>query len=412
MMIRMAWRNLWRQKRRTMITAFTIAFGVLLSTTFTGLADFTYNNAINSGAALGYGHITIEPKGYNDTPTLDRRLRDADLLQRRVAGIPGVTGTTVKIVGQAMFASAVKNVGGTFMGIDPAHETRAHNLILRSLVDGSLFRTTEGRSAIVGTGMAERLNLELGKKLVYTATDVHGEIVSEIARVAGIFRTGVSEVDDHVILLPIDTVRTALHYRPREATIVSIFIHDQRQAERIRDRVVAAIPETGDEVLTWSETQPDLAAVITMDKTGHYLIQILVSLLIAAGILNTILMSVLERTREFGVMMAVGMSPGRLFRLVLTESFMIGLVGLAVGILLTAPWYLYMHRVGIDFSGLVGGDYSVGGVLVEPVIRIRLYPETVGRILIVLFTLTLTAGLYPAYRAGRVPPVETLKALY
>jgi ABC-type lipoprotein release transport system permease subunit len=412
MLIRMAWRNLWRQKRRTMITAFTIAFGVLLSTTFTGLADYTYNNAINSGATLGFGHITIEPKGYNETPTLDRRLHDADDLRRRATGIPGITGATTKIVGQAMFASAVKNVGGTFMGIDPAQENRGNNLILRSLVSGSLFGTTEGRLAIVGAGMAEKLNLGLGKKLVYTATDFRGEIVSELARVAGIFRTGVSEVDDHVVLLPIDTLRATLHYRPQEATIVSIFIDDQRHAARIRDRIAAAVRETGDDVLTWSETQPDLAAVVTMDKTGHYLIQILVSLLIAAGILNTILMSVLERTREFGVMMAVGMSPARLFRLVLTESFLIGLVGLAVGIALTVPWYLYMSRVGIDFSGLVGGDYSVGGVLVEPVIRIRLYRETVLMILIAVFSLTLTAGLYPAYRAGRIPPVETLKALY
>lgn len=411
MLIRMAWRNLWRQKRRTMITGFTIAFGVLLSTTFTGLADYTYNNAINSGASLGFGHITIEPRGYNETPTLDKRLRDADALSRRATEVPGVTGAAVRIVGQAMFASAVNNVGGMFMGIDPAQESPEKNLLIRSIVEGSLFPTPGGRLAIVGTGMAEKLNLRIGKKLVYTATDIHGEIVSEVARVAGIFRTGADELDGSIVLLPIDRVRATLHYDTREASIVAVFIDDQRRAARIRDRIASVLADPETDVLPWNETQPDLAAVILMDKTGHYLIQILVGLLIAAGILNTILMSVLERTREFGVMMAVGMTPGRLFRLVLTESFMIGLVGLTVGILLTAPWYAYMSRVGIDFSGLMGGDYSIGGVLVEPVIRIRLYGETILMILTGLFSLTLTAGLYPAYRAGRIPPVESLKAL-
>lgn len=412
MLTRMAWRNLWRRKRRTMITAFSIAFGVLLSVTFTGIADYSYNSAINSGADLGFGHLTIEPKGYNETPTLDKRLHDVEILRNRVAGIPGVTGATAKIVGQAMFASAVKNVGGTFMGIDPARESPANNLFIRSIKVGTLFSSAGDRRVVVGTGMAEKLNLKIGKKLMHTATDVHGEIVSDIARVSGIFRTGSDEMDGAVVLLPIDRVRATLNYKSGEASIVSVFIEDQRRAGRIRDRIAPVLAGTGAEILAWYETQPDLSAVIAMDKTGHYMIQILVGLVIAAGILNTILMSVLERTREFGVMMAVGMSPGRLFRLVVIESLLIGLLGLAVGVILTVPWYAYMSRVGIDFSGLLEGGYSIGGgAMVEPVIRIRLYWDTVVMILVGVFTVTLTAGLYPAYRAGRIPPVETLKAL-
>jgi putative ABC transport system permease protein len=412
MLIRMAWRNLWRRKRRTMITAFSIAFGVLLSVTFTGIADYSYNSAINSGADLGFGHLTIEPEGYNDNPTLDKRLHNVETLRSRAAGMPGVTGATAKIVGQGMFASAVKNVGGTFMGIDPTRESPVNNLFIRSLVEGNLFLSTGDRLAIVGTGMAKKLNLKIGKKLVYTVTDIHGEIVSDIARVSGIFRTGSDEMDGAVVLLPIDRVRATLNYNTGEASIVSLFIEDQRRAGRIRDRIAPTVAGTGAVILAWYDTQPDLSAVIAMDKTGHYLIQILVGLVIAAGILNTILMSVLERTREFGVMMAVGMSPGRLFRLIVIESLLIGLLGLAVGVILTVPWYAYMNRVGIDFSNLLEGGYSIGGgAMVEPVIRIRLYWDTVAMILVAVFTVSLTAGLYPAYRAGRIPPVETLKAL-
>jgi ABC-type antimicrobial peptide transport system permease subunit len=133
--------------------------------------------------------------------------------------------------------------------------------------------------------------------------------------------------------------------------------------------------------------------------------------LIAAGILNTLLMSVLERTREFGVMMAVGMSPAALFKLVIVESFYLALIGLVVGIVITTPWYAYLHYVGIDFSGTIGQDYSAAGVLVDPLFKIRLYKESIIAILIGVFGLTLVSGLYPAWRAGRIPPVESLKAM-
>jgi putative ABC transport system permease protein len=165
------------------------------------------------------------------------------------------------------------------------------------------------------------------------------------------------------------------------------------------------------EVLTWKQTQTELAGIITMDKSGNYITQILIGLLIAAGILNTLLMSVLERTREFGVMMAVGMSPATLFKLVLVESFWLALIGLAVGIIITAPWYAYLHYVGLDFSGAIGKDYSAGGVLVDPIFRIRLYKESIIAILAGVFSLTLLSGIYPAWRAGRTPPVESLKAI-
>ncbi len=122
-------------------------------------------------------------------------------------------------------------------------------------------------------------------------------------------------------------------------------------------------------------------------------------------------MSVLERTREFGVMMAVGMSPARLFKLVMIESFWLALIGLVIGIIITIPWYMYMYQVGLDFSGAIGDDYNAAGVLIDPVIKIRLYKESIMGILSGVFSLTLLSGVYPAWRAGRIPPVESLKAM-
>ena len=265
--------------------------------------------------------------------------------------------------------------------------------------------------AVLGKKIAEKLKIDTGKKFVYTTTDKNGEIVSELARVTGIFETGVSEVDGSFFLLPIDRVRSALGYGPGEATMVSIIIEDQRSAQKIRDRIADKIGNPEREVLTWKQTQAELAGIITLDKSGNYIIQILIGLLIAAGILNTLLMSVMERTREFGVMMALGMSPAGLFRLIIIESVWLGLLGVVLGVIFTTPWYIYLYNYGIDLSGLIGDDYSASGVIVDPLLKIRLFRESIITILTGVFTLTILSGLYPAWRAGRMPPVESLKAL-
>lgn len=408
---RIAWRNLWRRKRRTLITAISIGFGVMLSVTFTGIGDYSYTKMINASATMGLGHITIEPKGYNQTPSLDKRLQNTVRIRERVLEMSGVNHAIERIMGQAMFASASKSIGGMFMGIDPAHESLKYNLLIRSLVEGEMFSGTKGRGVVIGSKMAEKLNLRLGKKLVYTTTDVKGEIVSELARVTGIFKTGVNEVDGGMILLPIDSVRATLHYDAHDATLLAVVINDQRYAERMRDEISSAMGDSRTEVLSWKQTQSELAGIITLDRSGNYIIQFLIGLLIAAGILNTLLMSVLERTREFGVMMALGMSPRKLFKLIVMESVWLAIIGIVIGIIITIPWYAYLYHVGLDFSHTLGEDYSAGGVLMDPLIKIRLYKESMIAIIAGVFSLTLLSGLYPAWRAGRVPPVESLKAI-
>jgi len=408
---KLAWRNIWRRRRRTMITAFSIGFGVMLAVTFTGSGDYTYTNMIDTGASMGMGHVTVEPVGYHLKPTLDKRLRKVDAMRERIAAMDGVSDATVRITGQAMFASARKSVGGAFIAVDPAFEREGNNLLLRSIVEGSIFSDRAERGIVIGSRLAQKLKVRIGKKIVFTTTDANGEIVSDIARITGIFTTGIDMVDGIMALLPIASVQKTLNYAPDEATLIAVLIRDQRHAEAMRD-AVAGLPEASDAaVLTWKKSQPDLAGVIAFDKAGNYISQFLVGLLIAVGILNTMLMSVLERTREFGVMMAVGMAPGTLFRLVMVESFWLSIVGLILGVIITAPWYYYLYSTGIDFSGAFGNDFSYGGVLVDPVFKARLFKESVMAILGGLFTLALLAGIYPAWRAGSEPPVESLKTI-
>jgi len=408
---KLAWRNLWRRKRRTLITAFSIAFGVLLAVTFTGAGDHYYTRMIDAGASMGMGHVTIEAIDYHRAPSLKKRLRQVNQLRVAALAQPGVSDAVTRITGPAMFASANKSIGGLFIAIEPEKETPHNNLFIRSLIKGKLFDTSSSRQIVVGSKLAEKLHLDIGKKIVYTTTDASGEMVSAIARVSGIFRTGVSDVDGSMALLPLASVQKTLAYQPDEATHIALILKDQRYSSGMKNTLARHSAFSNTEILSWQQSQPDLAGMIAMDKSMNYASQILIALLVAAGILNTMLMSVLERTREFGIMMAVGMAPATLFRLVIIESFWLAVLGLFLGTVITLPWYIYMANTGIDLSGAYGSDFDFGGVLIDPVMKIRLFKESILAILIGLFSLALLAGAYPAWRAGKVPPVDSLKTI-
>ncbi len=405
----LAWRNLLRHKRRTLITSLSVAFGVLLSVTFTGSGDYSYTNLINTSTTMGFGHLTVEPHGYNDTPSLSMRVLQAEAIADQIQGIPNVQATYVRIMGQAMFAAGAKSVGGMFLGIDPNREKPEHNFFLKAINQGSLFTETDGRGVVIGSKMAEKLNLRLGKKLIYTMTDKDGEIISEISRVKGIFATGDDTIDSTIVLLPINRLRTALRYENDAASLIAVFASDQRDARHMQQLINRNLQKPELEVMTWEETQADLAGLIAIDRAGNYLMQFLVGLIIAAGIVNTMLMSVLERKREFGMMMAVGMSPRQVVQMILIESFWIGITGLILGIIITSPWYMYMSRYGLDLSIFIGEDYNAGGVLVDPVLKFRLFKESAFVILVSVFLLAIAAGLYPAWKAGRIPPVASMR---
>ena len=407
----LAWRNLWRHKRRTLITASSIAFGVLLAVTFTGAGDYFYTRMIDAGANMGMGHITLAAPDYNRAPSSKKYLKQVTELKQKIIQLNEVKGVLARIHGQAMFASARKSVGGMFMAIDPQQENTNNNLFLKAMIAGGMSTDDSKKGIVLGIDLARKLKLDVGKKVVYTTTDKTGEIVSAIARVSGLFQTGAIEIDGALAILPLKTAQQILGYKPDQVSVLAVTLYDQRNSYLLRDKLQKMAEFKNVDVLNWQQTQPDLAGMIAVDKSSNHVSQLLIAMLVSAGILNTMLMSVLERKREFGVMMALGMSPRNLFLLVMLESFWLALLGLIIGVIVTAPWYLFMTNTGIDLSAAYGEGFSFGGVLLDPVFKIRLFKESIVAILIGLFGLALLAGAYPAWRAGRVAPVESLKAL-
>jgi len=413
----MAWRNMWRNRRRTLITLCGIVFGVLLAVLFTGLGDSTYSKMIDLAARLTGGHVSLQhvdalERGYSPKRSITR----APDRRRLALADPEVSHARVRITGHTMLAAGGNSRGAAFIAFDPADDGPATLSILEALKQGRSFSSSRERGIIVGHKLADHLGVRLGRKVVYTLTDKHGEIVTGLARVRGIVKSGADSVDAGICLLPIDTVREVMGYGADEATQVAVFVKDQRRSDRVATRLGARLAraarerETVPAAVPWFDRQPELAGFISMKVTSTLFFELIIAILVAAGIFNTLFVSVMERIREFGIMMAIGFSPGRLFRLVMWESLWIALVGIVLAALATAWPYHYLNTRGIDMSAMVSkGGAEIAGVGMTPIMYVEIYPGSAAIIVVAAVGATLLSGLYPAWRAGRVAPVESIR---
>ena len=398
----MAWRNIWRNRRRTLITVFGIVFGVFMAVLFTGIGDSTYGQMIDHAAKLGSGHVVVQHEEYQDLPTVKKTVVHTAAVEEAARAIPHVTGTATRITGAAMLATAKNSQGTYFFAIDPTRESPETLELLDAKWEGEQLTAPDQKKAVVlGRGLAENLDVQLGSKVVYTVTDKHGEIVSSLVRVVGIVETGAPSLDAALCILPIDAVREDLGYAEDEATMVAVFVDDHRVARQVADALASAAPE-GAVVLTWDEAQPDLAGFIAMKEGGASIFEVIIMVLLAAGIFNTLFVSVMERLREFGIMAAIGFTPGQLFGLVMWESIWLALVGLVGSVIAIAGPYYQLSTKGIDYSALIGDGAEVAGVAMDPILYVRIYPESAVMIAVAVVLATLASGLYPAWRAGRV----------
>lgn len=410
-LLSLAWRNLWRQKRRTFLTLVSIAFGGFLAVMMSGMQDYTWVDFIDTTARLGSGHVTVQHPEYLDKPTLTRSITGTEAKRDAVRADAGVSTAVDRTTGQAMLSTARDSFGAFFIAYDPTQETEYTLEWTDGLVSGELFTSPDDDGIILGKILAENLDAELGDKVVFTLTDRSGEIVSGMERLSGTITTGAQSTDAALALLPINTVREVVGYELDESTQVAIFLDNGRRTLTASERISKLIgPDAA--VITWDQAAPEIKTFIAMKKGGGVVMNFVIGVLVAAGIFNTIFMSVMERTREFGIMLAIGYSPVQLFKLVLLESGILAALGLATCAVVTAPVYFSLAKTGLDLTDVYaeqGMDtMDISGVGFDPVMPFGVFPETALAIALAIVGATILAGIYPAWKAGRVDPIASI----
>jgi ABC-type lipoprotein release transport system permease subunit len=272
-----------------------------------------------------------------------------------------------------------------------------------------MLRDSGGRDAILGQRLLDDLQLTVGRKLVVTAQHRDGTLHSELLRVRGVVSTGMSEIDGSLLMVGIEraALLTGMPGEVHELAVILARSEDERRlAPPLRD-LAATLP--GVSAVSWGEAMPNLANAIKLDYASQKFIFAIILLIVTIGVVNTLLMSVMERLREFGVVLALGSSPGRLRRLVLLEALLLGVVAAGVGCLLGALATWYLVEVGIDLQNFIPETLEFGGVVFDPVLRAAWDLAWMALIALFIIGLTLLAALYPAIKAGRIMPVEAMR---
>ncbi len=409
---RVAWRNLWRNPRRTVITASALAFGFLAAVLIVGVSDGIVQEMVENGTGIISGQIQVHAPGYRPERSLystiggDAGVDVAALLESMDAS-PGVTGAAPRVYGGGLVSSGDETVAGVLLGIDPVREPTVSR-VLSAVVRGRA-PAPGARELLIGSEMARKLGVEPGAEVVLVAPAADGSLGNDLFVVSGVFRTGIAGLDGYQALLPIGALQDLLVLDRARVHEIAVSVADAWRARAAAEEVSARLEPWSDLVVVepWTDFQSELADYTALAQAGNGIIVGIVFIMAIFGVGNTMLMSTYERRREFAVVRALGTSGGSVARTVVFEALMLGAMALALGALVTIPVMTRLHAHPVDLSGLVS-DFTMAGSLVRPVIRVEYSVDGPALSAVALLLTALLAALFPAYRAVRVPPADAL----
>jgi ABC-type lipoprotein release transport system permease subunit len=401
----MAWRNVWRYRRRSSLTVLTIALGLAFHILMRGIGDGFHEQMVDNSVRAGIGHIEIHRSGYQHDPALLKTLPKLPLLEQVVPGTPQLRGYSFRVLGDGLASTAGNSTGVRIVGIVPGAE-RTVSTIDRAVIAGEFLNEQMSRPALIGERLAQSLGARLHDKIVLLVQAADGSMGAQLFRVTGIFRSGSPDLDRGVVYVLRKDAQAlfSLGDRVTEAALLLDSSQSVATAHQFLSQRLAGAPV---EILPWYVVEPFLRQFIQLDDAFFYIIVLILFIVISVGILNTVMMSVLERVREFGVMMALGTKPGQIVGLVMQESAALALVGASIGAVLGSGATVLFAYNGIDLSHYAAGASALGitTTVIHPELTVRnLIVSNLSVVFVVLFV-----ALYPAIRAARLRPVEAIR---
>jgi ABC-type lipoprotein release transport system permease subunit len=405
-------RNLLRNVRRTLLTLAAIAFGLALMIAANNLQAGQHDDLRRTAISTMAGDVVLDRIGYRDDAEAHETVPHADVLAARLAAaFPGAT-VTRRILLPGLLTSPTSSVGASLGGIDPVAEAAVQEIATK-VVEGS-WLGDDPRGIVIGVRMAESLGVKLGDKLVFMGQYETDEVQSRLFRVQGIFRTGAADVDAFTAWTTLEPARE-LTLQPDTANQLAVHLPggSDAKAAAARARVIANEVLGADapdiEVLDWEAALPELWSLLALDRKGNDVTMGMLAIIVAMGVLNTVLMSVLERTREFGVLLAIGMRPWRLGALVLLEGFVLGAIGGALGVALGTALSYPLVVYGLDYTEVLGETFETAGVNVSALLHARYDWNRAAVYYAASILMTIASALYPAVQVLRLTPVEAMR---
>lgn len=403
MILSLAWRNIWRQPIRTALSLLGMAFTSLLLVFMLSFQFGSYDTMKSSMLRISDGYGQFQPPDYKDDPEISKTIAAPDALLAEIRALPGITAASPRNIGFVLMANGERTFAAAVTGIDPANEGKITTLS-GLIKQGRGLRADDGAAIVLGEGLARNLRLNIGDSVTLLGSGMDGSVAADVLTLVGIFKSGVPEIDRQIAQMPIARFDDSF-LMDGAVNIIAVggaSLNDVLAADRSLRRLAS---EHGAVYLDWAQIQPALKQAISFDMSTALLMYGTLVVVVVFIILNTLYMSVLERTREFGVLLAIGMKPGLIGRMVWAEMIFLSILGNGIGIGLGMAVTGYFQHTGIAFEGLQE-VYAQWGL------PARIYPEmTPFRVLLgpgVIVLAIAVLGVIPYRRTLGLEPVSAM----
>jgi len=409
--LKLSWKNIWRNRRRTLLTINAIGFGVMALVALYNYYDGFHDQVIQNVIRYQSGHLLVTAPEYQKRMATGLFMQDTAEVDSWLGSQNEIKAFSHRVLVQGLLSTAHGSANIVFAGVEPEKErnvTRFSN----NLIQGSYF--TEGsHSIVIGTELAQLLQASIGTKVVALTQGVDGSIGNELFYVAGIFETH-SDFDKNMAFVPIEDARQLLSLGATSAHQTAIVLQNETNVEHLQERFKKSFSDKSRfpfEILNWKEVQKPLMAMIELNQSANRLLMFIIIFVAALGIANSILMSILERTREFGVMLAIGTSKKEVIRMVITETLLLTLVGVILGNILGMFVTEFFHKYGFDLAWLSSQKLVVQGTIIQTISYPEIRLNNSAIVSSIVLVLSLVVSFIPIKHVSRLNPVTALRAI-
>jgi ABC-type lipoprotein release transport system permease subunit len=404
MLIKLAWRNIWKNKRRSLLTLAAVAFASLIAIAMRGIQIGTFELNIKTVAELFPGYIQVQEKNYRDDPSLYNSFILNDSLDSILRGTSGVLSYSPRISADGLISFKENSRGVAIIGIEPGMEKNV-TTFLNNIDRGKFFDSDTTREIVLGSKLMDNLNAKIGDEIVLLAQAYDGTLGNQKYKIIGTVKLGVQELESAVIFMGLKSAQSLLSMGNR-ISVVAIRSGNLQRLGEVKEVLTKKINNPDLAVLLWNEVNPAMDSQIQLSNDRGILFSGILMIIVAFGILNTMLMSVTERFKEFGVMLAIGMEQVKLTYVIMLECFFITILGAILGNIMgyALNYYLIIHP--IVFGGEMKKMYEMYHFLPIAISSLRI--SIFYNVSLSVIIISLLSCIYPAYRVYKL---EALKGI-
>ena len=404
MLLKLAWRNIWRNRRRTIITMASILFAVLFASFMESLQKGAWKHMINNVVNYYFGYAQIHQNGYWEEQSIDKAFVLEDSFLDLSKDLPGLEEVLPRLESFALASTGDHTKGVLLVGINPDSE---HSMTdLRNRLSDGAYLEAEDEAVLIADGLAENLQLVVGDTLVLISQGYHGVNAAGKYPIKGLVHFGSPELNKQMVYLPLSTAQW-FYGAEGLVTSLALKISDQDDIKPTVKAIKAQLSPEEYEVMDWEELLPDLVQAKELDSAGNYIVYFILYTIIAFGIFGTVLMMTKEREYEFGILISIGMRRMKLAAVIWMEVFILGILGALAGILAAIPFVYYFHVNPMRFSGAYGESMEKFGF--EPIFPADFEIEHFLLQAFIVLLITSIVALYPILKIRRLQPVEAMR---